>query len=164
MCRARGEDGSTVQLRAFLALQRCSMDATLLAQAMGTCRENARKPMTYLVRRGLVERHQLSPRVVIYAAVIGADPPTDQRGKPEACRNHRGEVARANIRPRVQAMRARHRELCQDEAFVRAVAEKRARRKAERAAKIAGWTSILFGAKPPPVDTSRARVHVLADD
>jgi hypothetical protein len=93
--RKRSAEG-TLQRRVFLALRRVSASPALIAQLMGIEREICRKSCDYMVRRGIVSKHSISPRQVIYAAVFRARPPGDRRGKNPRSRNHRGAVAWAS--------------------------------------------------------------------
>lgn len=102
--RKRGPEG-TLQRRVFLILRETSSAADRLATLTGTEREIARKAADYLVQRGLATKHILAPRLVIYAAVPRKHPPEDRRGKPAACRNHRGQAAFAKW---LLMMRAKH--------------------------------------------------------
>lgn len=90
--RKRGPDG-TLQRRVFIALQSASMSPRVLSDALGVDEDAARKACYYLAQRGLVTKHAIAHRLVIYAAVAGKHPPSDRRGKPAGCRNHRGAVA-----------------------------------------------------------------------
>lgn len=102
--RKRSSAG-TVQRRAFIALQSASMSPYLIAERIDLDAEACRKACYYLVRRGLLTKHTVSRRLVIYAAVAGKHPPRDRRGKPAACRNHRGAVAWAKW---LRMMAAKH--------------------------------------------------------
>jgi len=83
----------TKQAQCFRALQQTSMCATSLAKQVGMTRENARRCCIYLVQRGVVGKYKVCHQITIYYAVIGKSVPKDRRGKPKACRNHRGAVA-----------------------------------------------------------------------
>jgi hypothetical protein len=158
--RKRGPRG-TVQHRAFLLLQRShSANAGMVAAKLGTATEVARRAMLYLIERGHVRAHKYGPRRVIYAAVLGAKPPEDMRGKPAGSRNHRGEVARANILRRMPELRAAARAALADPDRAERVRESKRRSWAARKVR----SCVL--AMPAPVVRSDlvARVHFLGDD
>lgn len=102
--RKRPADG-TLQQRVYRALRNASKAADVLASELGTDRETARKAADYLVRRGVLTKHALAARLVIYAIVRGKHEPSDRRGKPPGCRNHRGQVAYSKW---LLMMRAKH--------------------------------------------------------
>lgn len=102
--RKRGADG-TLQRRIFIALQSASMSPLLLSETLGAQYGSCRKGCSYLVQRGVVARHAITARLVIYAAVRGKHPPKDRRGLQAACRNHRGSIAWASW---LRMMRAKH--------------------------------------------------------
>ena len=102
--RTRGPDG-TLQRRIFVALQNASMSPLLLSHTLGAQYGSCRKGCYYLIRRGVVTKHVITRRIVIYAALPGKHPPKDRRGLQAACRNHRGAYAWASW---LRMMRAKH--------------------------------------------------------
>lgn len=149
MCRARGKDG-TVEQRVFRALARCSMCVAWIAADIGEPHKAVQNAMKRLQRRALVGRHTIThqpPRHVVIFYAVGHDEPPDERGKSVGSRNQE-----------------RYRELLHDEAYRARIREVMRKRHERRSAKVRSWTNILFGTKLPPIDASRARVHLLADD
>lgn len=102
--RKRGPEG-TLQARVFRLLQGASLTAAELSRLTGADREACRKACHYMGRRGLVVGHRIAPRLVLYAARIGAHCPRDRRGKQKGSRNHRGDPAWASW---LRMMRKKH--------------------------------------------------------
>lgn len=92
--RKRSPEG-TLQARAWRLLRGASMTAELLGEQLGCDRETARKAIAYLARRNKTCKHRLPGRRVVLYSALGNREPHDRRGKPAACRNHRGAAAYA---------------------------------------------------------------------
>lgn len=108
--RKRGS-GGTLQARVWRALRNASQCAAMLAEQLGVDEETCRKACYYLRKRGAIEQRLIAgidilgrrrPRV-LYAAIGRL--PTDRRGKPAGCRNHRGAIAYASW---VRMMHGKH--------------------------------------------------------
>lgn len=84
----------TLQRRVFLLLRdHASMSPLRIADRIGCSVDSARKACRYLELRGLLVKHRIAYRITLYHAIPGKHVPDDRRGKPPACRNHRGRVA-----------------------------------------------------------------------
>jgi hypothetical protein len=102
--RKRAPEG-TLQQRVFRALADRSASAHMIAEIIGHDVESCRKAVLYLIARGCLERHYVHCRLTIYSRRPRAHEPADRRGKPAACRNHRGQAAYAKW---LLAMKAKH--------------------------------------------------------
>ena len=158
MSHKRGANG-TVQRRVFLALLVCSGSAEEIARAgIALTAAMVHRSTRSLMRRGILGVRNPGTKRAMYFMLPGAVEPTDQRGKPDGCRNRRKKHEDAKERDLI-ARRERAKRPDQRE---KKNARERAKRKRAREQRET-WLVALGKKQPPPIPAERVRVHSMGD-